>query len=74
MFNGIQVTIQQNEYMGLTETGQCTYQFGTISSVSELLLGDIFFRNYVITFDKRNKRIGFAGNLDLLDSTLLKGG
>jgi len=32
------------------------------------LLGDIFFRGYIVTFDKPNARIGFAGNLNKLQS------
>ena len=27
-----------------------------------MLLGDIFFRNYIITFDKLNNQVGFAGD------------
>ena len=43
-------------------SGLCTYNFGSIGGISELLLGDIFFRNYIITFDKLNNQVGFAGN------------
>ena len=41
----------------------CTYLFGSISGFGQILLGDIFFRNYVITFDKDNRRIGFSGDV-----------
>jgi hypothetical protein len=52
----------------------CTYNFGTLSSVgSILLLGDIFFQGYIITFDKPNSRVGFKGNLGQVQNVFLGG-
>ncbi len=37
-----------------------------MSSVNSILLGDTFFRKYVISFDKINSRIGFYGPHNLV--------
>lgn len=67
MFQGIEVYIEPSQYMSKYNS-RCTYLFNTMSTVSSILLGDIFFRNYIITFDKLNKRLGFVGNIGLIKS------
>jgi hypothetical protein len=68
MFEGIEVYIDQYSYMSQVSASQCTYLFGVISTVQNILLGDIFFRKYVITFDKLNQQIGFYGNINFLQN------
>jgi len=48
--------------------------FGVLDTVPNILLGDIFFRNYVITFDKLNQQIGFSGKINFLQNIQLGGG
>lgn len=67
LFEGIQTYIYPQQYIGQTLTG-CTYNFGTLSTVSQILLGDIFFSGYIITFDKPQSKIGFKGDLTLIDN------
>jgi hypothetical protein len=74
MLQGIEVYIDPSSYMSTLNNRQCTYLFGVLDTVSNLLLGDIFFRNYVITFDKLNSRIGFAGNINFEQNVALQGG
>jgi hypothetical protein len=61
-FRNVEVYIDPIDYTATVGSGLCTYNFGSISGISELLLGDIFFRNYIITFDKLNNQVGFAGD------------
>lgn len=65
MFEGIETYIQPNQYT-TNNTQSCTYNFGTLQTVSEVLLGDIFFQGYTITFNKLTSTIGFSGNLGYL--------
>ena len=37
------------------------------SEVSSMILGDVFFRNYVATFDKVNSQVGFYGETDAVE-------
>jgi hypothetical protein len=74
MFEGIEVYIDQYSYMSQVSASQCTYLFGVLSTVQNILLGDIFFRQYVITFDKLNQQIGFYGNINFLQNVELNGG
>lgn len=60
-FTNVEVFIEPADYTINVSAGVCSYLFGSISTVSEILLGDIFFRNYIITFDKPNSQIGFSG-------------
>lgn len=34
-----------------------------IERAENIVLGDIFFKEYVLTFDKEKKRLGFMGDL-----------
>ena len=38
------------------------------SASSLLILGDVFFRSYIVTFDKANSQIGFYGNTTLIET------
>ena len=60
-FTELTVFIDPEDYTAKVGSGFCTYLFGSINGFSQILLGDIFFRNYVVTFDKENKRLGFSG-------------
>ena len=72
-FEGVQVNIQPQQYIKQLDTKYCTINFGTISTVPEILLGDIFFQQYVITFDKLNSQIGLMGNLQVLQNVFPDG-
>jgi hypothetical protein len=62
MFVGIITKIYPKNYTdNVTNPGYCTLLFDTLGDVDNILLGDIFFRNYIITFDKGNQQIGFYG-------------
>ena len=37
-----------------------------IEKSKSIIFGDIFFKDYVLTFDKMNKRMGFMGDLELV--------
>lgn len=65
-FYGVEVYIEPDQYKQVISNDVCTFLFGSISSISEILLGDIFFRSYIITFDKENSQIGFSGNTQAL--------
>jgi hypothetical protein len=53
IFEGIEVFIQPSQYVGPLTTTMCTYNFGTLSTVGSIvLLGDIFFQGYIVTFNK----------------------
>lgn len=65
--------IQPSQYVGTLSTTICTYNFGTLSTVSEILLGDIFFQGYIVTFDKLNSQLGFKGDLALVQNVFKKG-
>jgi hypothetical protein len=69
LFDGIQVYIQALQYAVYLDSfmTQCTYNFGTLSTVAnQLLLGDTFFQSYDITFNKLTQQVGFSGNVDNL--------
>ena len=73
IFEGIEVYIQPSQYVGQLSTTICTYNFGTLSTVSEILLGDIFFQGYIVTFDKLNSQLGFKGDLALVQNVFMNG-
>jgi len=54
------VSINSTQYAYNITTDTCTYLFGSIPGFEEILLGDIFFRGYIVTFDKINSQIGFG--------------
>jgi len=60
-FNSVEVYIYPSQYTAQSD-GICYPMFGSISGFSQILLGDIFFRGYIITFDKLNSQIGFTSN------------
>ena len=60
-FTNVEVYIEPEDYTFNGGNNLCTYLFGTISGFDQILLGDIFFRNYIVTFDKTTSQIGFAG-------------
>lgn len=44
-------------------TGYCYVQLNDLATLSDaILLGDVLFNQYIITFDKINGQIGFNGN------------
>jgi len=55
----VEVSINSTQYAYNITTDTCTYLFGSIPGFEEILLGDIFFRGYIVTFDKTNSQIGF---------------
>lgn len=61
---GIKVYIYPKNYT-TQFLGICRLEFG-MSKNNYILLGDTFFRNYIITFDKQNAQIGFSGNYRLV--------
>lgn len=61
-FQGVQVFIDPLQYQQTISSGVCTILFGSIGGISEILLGDIFFRKYIVTFDKQNSQIGFSSS------------
>ena len=65
IFTEVKVFIDPEDYIAEVIPGMCTYLFGSIDGFNQILLGDIFFRNYIVTFDKKNQRIGFSGDLHL---------
>lgn len=74
MFEGIETYIEPSQYAAQLSLSICTYNFGTLSSVGNiLLLGDIFFQGYIITFDKIHSQIGFKGNLGLVQNVMPNG-
>lgn len=54
-FAGIKVYIYADNY-----TSGCTAMFGVMNG-GGILLGDIFMRNYIVTYDKQGGRLGFKG-------------
>ncbi len=42
--------------------GTCQVNFQSLDDVGSILLGDIFFRQYVVSFDKFDGLVGFYGN------------
>jgi hypothetical protein len=67
MFLGAEVYVPGNAYQIQADNGYCMVGLETLSTVSEIILGDIFFRGYTITFDMANQRIGFYGNFKLVN-------
>jgi hypothetical protein len=66
MFTGIETYIYPSQYVESLTNSICTYNFGTLGTVQQILLGDTFFRGYIITFDKINSQIGFKGDLGVV--------
>jgi hypothetical protein len=61
LFPGVQVQIDIKDYVVMLNQGICQVYINTISTEStKVLLGDTFFRNNVVTFDKNNARVGFS--------------
>lgn len=58
--------IVPSQYTSNLNNGFCQATFSYLSSVNSILLGDTFFRKYVISFDKINSRIGFYGPHNLV--------
>ena len=74
IFEGIQAYIQPSQYTQQLTKTICTYNFGTLGTVgSILLLGDIFFQQYIITFNKLSSQIGFKGNLGPIQNVMPNG-
>jgi hypothetical protein len=61
------VYINANQYTSVINAQNCSYNFGVLSTVPNILLGDIFFRGYTISFDKPNAQIGFYGNMTIIN-------
>jgi hypothetical protein len=61
MFLGAEVYIPGSAYQFSSGNGYCQVGLQVLSGSDMLILGDIFFRGYTITFDNPNQRIGFYG-------------
>ena len=58
--------IVPSQYTSNLNNGYCQATFSYLSSVNSIILGDTFFRKYIISFDKINSRIGFYGPHNLV--------
>jgi hypothetical protein len=77
LFEGMQMYIHPSQYARPVPftNGICTYDFGTLSDVgSILLLGDIFFQQYIVTFNKLTSQVGFKGNFGPMQNVIPQGG
>lgn len=55
-YQGIKTYLYPQNY-----TLNCLALMGAMSGLSGILLGDVFIRNYIVTFDKSNSQLGFKG-------------
>lgn len=64
MFPGVQVEIDNSSYITLIGNGSCYVYINTLSTETNIVLGDTLFLNYIITFDKENATVGFSGKIE----------
>lgn len=63
MFIGVQVFIPGPAYQTPSGNGFCQVSIQSLTTVGQLIiLGDVFFREYIVSFDRVNAKVGFYGN------------
>ncbi len=64
IFEGVATSLHPKSYLVRTN-GYCTFAFGSIeNSYDQILLGDPFFRQYIVVFDQENGKVGFKGETE----------
>lgn len=53
--------VQGPAYKNAVSGGYCQVLLQTLNSLDLIILGDVFFRGYTISFDRINTRVGFYG-------------
>lgn len=50
-------------YQNPVGNGTCQVLLQTLTTVSQIILGDVFFRQYTISFDRIDTQVGFYGKI-----------
>jgi hypothetical protein len=62
---GIQINIQVSDISEVYDKNWCQINFGPVNQ-DLIYLGQSLLRNYVVTFDKDNSKVGFSGDYQII--------